>query len=63
MLHHKLIAGEIPGTYLVTKRINEEVLTSRAHRGRNHSVFLTSATREYFLRLSTIRNRYLASPS
>ncbi|MCJ8232964.1 hypothetical protein ACTG2W_08350 [Aeromonas sp. 96A] len=33
MLHHKLIAGEIPGTYLVTKLINEEVLTSRARRG------------------------------
>jgi len=24
MLHHKLIAGEIPGTYLVTELINEE---------------------------------------
>lgn len=26
MLHHKLIAGEIPGTYLVTELINEEEL-------------------------------------
>ena len=26
MLHHKLIAGEIPGTYLVTDLINEEDL-------------------------------------
>ncbi|HDO1310202.1 hypothetical protein ACE1B4_14290 [Aeromonas veronii] len=63
MLHHKLIAGEIPDTYLVTELINEEDLTSRVRRGRDHSVFLTGATREYFLRLSTIRNRYLASPS
>lgn len=30
MLHHKLIAGEIPGTYLVTELINEEDLLAIA---------------------------------
>lgn len=30
MLHHKLIAGEIPGTYLVTELINEEDLLTIA---------------------------------
>ncbi|HDO1317040.1 RadC family protein [Aeromonas veronii] len=31
MLHHKLIAGEIPGTYLVTELINEEELLTIAN--------------------------------
>lgn len=31
MLHHKLIAGEIPGTYLVTELINEEDLLTIAN--------------------------------
>lgn len=31
MLHHKLIAGEIPGTYLVTEQINEEDLLTIAN--------------------------------
>ncbi|MGL6349137.1 MAG: RadC family protein [Aeromonas sp.] len=31
MLHHKLIAGEIPGTYLVTELINEEDLLAIAN--------------------------------
>lgn len=31
MLHHKLIAGEIPGTYLVTEMINEEDLLTIAN--------------------------------
>ncbi len=31
MLHHKLIAGEIPGTYLVTDLINEEDLLTIAN--------------------------------
>ena len=31
MLHHKLIAGEIPGTYLVTELINEEDLWTIAN--------------------------------
>ena len=31
MLHHKLIAGEIPGTYLVTELINEEDLLTVAN--------------------------------
>ncbi|MGL4832483.1 DNA repair protein RadC [Aeromonas dhakensis] len=31
MLHHKLIAGETPGTYLVTELINEEDLLTIAN--------------------------------
>ena len=31
MLHHKLIAGEIPGTYLVTELIHEEDLLTIAN--------------------------------
>jgi len=31
MLHHKLIAGEIPGTYLVTELINKEDLLTIAN--------------------------------
>ncbi|MER0460375.1 DNA repair protein RadC [Aeromonas caviae] len=31
MLHHKLIAGELPGTYLVTELINEEELLTIAN--------------------------------
>lgn len=31
MLHHKLIAGERPGTYLVTELINEEDLLTIAN--------------------------------
>ncbi|WP_429060374.1 RadC family protein [Aeromonas veronii] len=31
MLHHKLIAGEIPGTYIVTELINEEELLTIAN--------------------------------
>jgi len=31
MLHHKLIAGEIPGTYLVTKLVIEDDLLSIAN--------------------------------
>ncbi|MBA2799890.1 DNA repair protein RadC [Aeromonas veronii] len=31
MLHHKLIAGELPGTYLVTELINEEDLLTIAN--------------------------------
>ncbi len=31
MLHHKLIAGEQPGTYLVTEQVNEEDLLTIAN--------------------------------
>ena len=36
MLHHKLIAGETPGTYLVTELINEEDLLTIANQIARH---------------------------
>ncbi|WP_240038665.1 hypothetical protein [Aeromonas allosaccharophila] len=44
MLHHKLIAGEIPGTYLVTELINEEDLLTIANQI-THTHLATTALR------------------